>query len=74
MQKFKVNGQLAPKIECKETDRQTDRQTHGGKCITFLANAVGKYIEHYMTLSCVVVSTILTGSQNGSRRWHITAS
>ena len=36
-QKFKVNGQLVPKIEWKQTDGQTD----GGDCITSLANAVG---------------------------------
>ena len=33
MQKFKVKGQSVPKIEWKQTD--------GGDCITFHANAVG---------------------------------
>ena len=37
IQNFKVNGQSVPKIERKETDGQT----HGGDCITSLANALG---------------------------------
>ena len=41
--KFKVNGQLVPKIEWKQTDGRTDGRTDGGDRITSLANAVGKY-------------------------------
>ena len=36
VQKFKVNGQSALKIKCK----QTDGQTNGGDCITSLPNAI----------------------------------
>jgi len=40
-QKFKVNGQLVPKIEWKQMDWRRDGRTDGGDCITSLANAVG---------------------------------
>ena len=37
LQKFKVNGQLVPKIEWKEADGKTDL----GNCITSVTNGVG---------------------------------
>ena len=40
MQKYKVNGQSAPKIKW-ENDGQTGRQTDGGDCITSVGNAIG---------------------------------
>ena len=43
MQKFTVNSQSVPKIEWKQTDKQTD----GGDRITFLANAVGKNVRQF---------------------------
>ena len=41
MQKFKVDGQLVPKIEWKQTDGQTGRWTDGGERITSFAIAIG---------------------------------
>ena len=46
MQKFKVNGQSVPKIECKQTDGRAD----GGDCITSLANSVGNQFIRFNTM------------------------
>jgi len=41
LQKFKVSGQLVPKIEWKQKDGWTDKRMVGGDCITCYINEVG---------------------------------
>ena len=59
MQKLKVSDRLVPTTD---GDKQNDRQTDGGDCITCCADAVGKN-EGNLTLLCYLCVVISFSSR-----------